>query len=85
MTCHYPKLNHTVDAYDKNTSLLVFEIPVPDGKIDQLRAIMKWTVPEDEIYGYDLDPKQITQLEVLIGRPFYDPEYDFQLSCYGSE
>lgn len=46
---------------------------------------MKWTVPEDEIYGYDLDPKQITQLEVLIGRPFYDPEYDFQLSCYGSE
>lgn len=79
------KLNHTVEAFDKHTAQLVFEVPVPHGDIERLRAIMGWTNPEDEIYCYDLDQDQIKQLEALIGRALYDSAYDFQLGCHGSE
>ncbi|AXI60212.1 hypothetical protein DLD99_06915 [Pseudomonas kribbensis] len=84
MTCRYSKLNHTIEAYDKKTELLVFEVNIPDGNIEQLRKIMNWTKPEDEIYGYDLDSQKITELENLIGTEFFDPQFDFQLGCYGS-
>ena len=79
------KLNHTVEAYDKRTAELAFEVPVPHGNIERLRTIMRWINPEDEIYGYDLDQEQMKELEALIGRAFYDLAYDFQLGCHGSE
>ncbi|RON61147.1 hypothetical protein BK671_26405 [Pseudomonas fluorescens] len=78
-------MNHTVEAFDKRTDRLVFEIPVPDGNIERLRIIMHWVNPEDEIYGYDLDQQQIKQLEALIGQAFYDSKYNFQMGCHGSE
>ena len=79
------KLKHTVEAFNKRTARLAFEIPVPDGNIERLRIIMHWVNPEDEIFGYDLDQEQIKQLEALIGRAFYDSKYDFQMGCHGSE
>jgi hypothetical protein len=85
MTFGYTGVNHVVEAFDKKTDLLVFEVPIPGGNIEQLRIIMNWSEPEDEIYGYDLDNVQIAQLEALIGLTLYDSTYDFQIGCYANE
>ena len=85
MTRSYPAVRHAVEAFDKKTEFLVFEVPIPKENIEGLRIIMKWSEPEDEIYGYDLDSAQITQLEALIGITFYDPKYDFQLGSHASK
>jgi hypothetical protein len=85
MTRGYPDVRHAVEAFDKKTEFLVFEVPIPRENIEQLRIIMKWSEPEDEIYGYDLDSAQITQLEALIGITFYDPKYDFQIGSHASK
>jgi hypothetical protein len=78
-------VNHVIYAFDKETEALVFEVPVSMDDIEKLRKIMKWASAEDEIYGYDLDSSQIKQLETLLGRDFYNPQYDFQLACYASQ
>jgi len=78
-------VNHVIYAFDKETEALVFEVPVPADNSEQLREIMSWTEAEEEIYDYDLDSQQITKLETLVGRSFYDPQYDFQLGCHASK
>jgi hypothetical protein len=52
MTRSYPAVRHAVEAFDKKTEFLVFEVPIPRENIEKLRIIMKWSEPEDEIYGY---------------------------------
>lgn len=81
----YPAVSHAIEAFDKKTEFLVFKVSIPNAHIEQLRIIMNWSKPEDEIYGYDLDSAQITQLEALIGMTFYDPKYDFQLGSHASK
>ena len=85
MTLGNRRVIHEIDAFDKETEFLVFEVPIPEGNIEQLRIIMNWSEPEDEIYCYDLDSAQISQLEALIGITFYDPKYDFQIGCYATK
>jgi len=85
MNGRYPKVRHSVEAFDKQTEFLVFKVPIPKKNIEQLRIIMNWSKPEDEIYGYDLDGAQITQLEALLGLTFYDPNYDFQIGSHASK
>jgi hypothetical protein len=75
-------VNHVIYAFNKQTEALMFEVHIPAGHIEQLRTIMSWTDEEDEIYGYDLDAGQINELESMIGRSFFDPQCDFQLSSY---
>lgn len=75
-------MNYVIEAFDKNTEALVFEITVPDEKIESLKIIMGWSTIEDSYYGYDLDSLQLSKLEALLGRSIFEPEYDFQLGFY---
>ena len=75
-------MTHTISAFDKTTELMVFEIEIAQKILPELKAIMAWTEPEDEIFGYDLSSVQIHRLEALLGRKMYDQRYDFQLSSY---
>jgi len=75
-------VNHVIYAFDKKTEELIFEVPIPAVHIDQLRKIMAWTEAEDEIYCYDLDDRQIDELETLLNRTFRDPYCDLQLGTY---
>lgn len=73
---------HTISAFDKTTELMVFEIEIALKILPELKVIMAWTEPEDEIFGYDLNSEQIHRLEELLGQKIYDHRYDFQLSSY---
>ncbi|MQT33827.1 hypothetical protein GHO40_17340 [Pseudomonas helleri] len=73
---------HTISAFDKTTELMVFEIEIPQKNLPELKVIMAWTEPEDEIFGYDLSSEQLQKLEELLGQKIYDHRYDFQLSSY---
>ena len=73
---------HTISAFDKTTELMVFEIEIPQKNLPELKVIMAWTEPEDEIFGYDLSSEKIHRLEELLDRKMYDQRYDFQLSSY---
>ncbi|MCG6573435.1 hypothetical protein EGM97_01795 [Pseudomonas sp. AF32] len=67
-------------AFDKSTEDFRFSITVPSEHVKELRKIMKWTKPEDELFGYDLNEEQIAQLEKMLDTRFYIPECDFQIS-----
>lgn len=73
---------HTISAFDKSTELMVFEIDVAQKILPELKVIMAWTEPEDEIFGYDLSSEQLQKLEEVLGQKFYDQRCDFQLSSY---
>ena len=73
---------HTISAFDKTTALMVFEVEIPVKNLPELKVIMAWTEPEDEIFGYDLSSRQIQLLEELLGQRIYDQRYVFQLSSY---
>lgn len=75
-------MNHVIEAFDKNTEALIFEIAIPDGNIENLKIIMGWSSIEDSYYGYNLDRLQLSKLEALLGKEIFDPRYDFQLGCY---
>ncbi|MEX3775907.1 hypothetical protein [Pseudomonas sp. MYb118] len=72
-------MNHIIFAFDKETEALGFEVHIPAMKIEELRKIMGWKDPEDEIYGYDLDAFQIEKLQLMLNNDFYDPKYLFQV------
>lgn len=75
-------MTHTISAFDKTTELMVFEIEIPQKNLPELKVIMAWSEPEDEIFGYDLSSEQLQKLEELLGQKIYDQRYDFQLSSY---
>ena len=74
-------MNHSVNAFDRNTELLVFEVNIPSERFEALAEIMGWTSSAEPIFEYDLSDSQIRRVEALIGRAFYIPGYDYQLSC----
>lgn len=78
-------MNHVIFAFDKETEELGFEVHIPATKIEELRTIMGWKEPEDEIFGYDLDALQIEELQTMLKRAFYDPQYFFQIVGYSDE
>lgn len=69
-------------AYDKITEDLKFVLPIPLGHTEELRSIMHWIRPEDELFVYNLTQDQIIQIEKMISTNFDDPKYDFQISSY---
>jgi len=75
-------MNYVIEVFDKNTEELIFEIAIPDGNFDSLKAIMGWSSIEDSYYGYDLDRPQLSRLEALLGKEIFDLRYDFQMGCY---
>lgn len=74
-------MKYIVEAFDKETELLAFEIALPDDCEAQLAAIMGWSTPQRGDEGYNLSDTQLQAIEALAGRKFYDQNYVFQLTC----
>ncbi|WP_321355623.1 hypothetical protein [Pseudomonas extremaustralis] len=74
-------MKYIIEAFDKETELLAFEVDLPDGCDAQLAAIMNWSSPQRGDEGYDMSATQRVAIEALVGRQFHDPNYIFQLTC----
>lgn len=74
-------MKYIIEAFDKKTEFLAFEVVLPDGCDAQLAAIMGWLSPQRGDEGYDLNATQMEAIEALADRQFYDQSYIFQLTC----
>lgn len=74
-------MNYIIEAFDKITESLAFEIELPEGCDEKLAAIMGWSFLQRGDEGYDLDFSQIEAIEKLADRSFYDNDHIFQLTC----
>lgn len=74
-------MKYIIEAFDKETEFLNFEVELPDGIDSQIAEIMVWSTPPRGEEGYDLNANQIAAIEELAGRTFYDTNNDFQLTC----
>lgn len=74
---------YRVEAFDIETKFLAFELDLPDGLDDRLKAIMGWTKNQQGWEGYNLTPLQLSAIEILVGKPIHDPHHYFQLTCNG--
>jgi len=74
-------LKYIIEAFDKETGFLAFEIELPEGCDSHISEIMGWaTTPRGE-EGYNLSANQIAAIEKVAGRQFYDNSSIFQLTC----
>lgn len=74
-------MKYIVEAFDKRTELLDFEVELPEGCDAKLSAIMGWASVQRGDEGYDLSSSQIDAIEKLAGRSFHDDLHIFQLTC----
>ena len=72
---------YVVEAFDKESESLAFEIELPEGCETQLAKIMNWTSPQRGDEGYNLTDTQLSSIEVLAGKHFKNDKYIFQLTC----
>ncbi|MGP0016468.1 DUF7683 domain-containing protein [Pseudomonas sp.] len=63
-------MRYIIEAFDKKTELLVFEIELPDDCEEKLSAVMAWSAPQRGDEGYDLSASQLDAVEALAGRRF---------------
>lgn len=71
-----------LEAYDKQTGLLVIEYPLHGIDLPELKDILG--IDQDiEIYGYDILPSQAEQLARYVDGPFaIDASCDYQVGFY---
>lgn len=81
MIGRYPKVRHSIEAFDKKTELLAFEEELPSGYDEQLKEIMGWASDQQGWEGYNLTRAQLSALEEILDKSIYDPAYLYQLSC----
>ena len=74
-------MKYIIEAFDKKTKFLVFEVQLPNGHDAQLAQIMGWLEPQRGDEGYNMTSDQIAAIEALVGSPFYDDDHIFQLTC----
>jgi len=74
-------VKYIIEAFNKESELLIFEVILPDGSESQLAQIMGWSVPQRGDEGYDLAASQAAAIEVLASKRFYDSNHVFQLTC----
>lgn len=74
-------MKYIVEAFDKKTNFLAFEVIVPDGNDSKLAQIMGWSEPQRGDEGYNMSAEQAAAIEALVGSQFYDHEHIFQLTC----
>ncbi|MEB0205729.1 hypothetical protein [Pseudomonas sp. CCC3.1] len=72
---------YVVEAFDKESESLAFEIELLEGCETQLAKIMNWTSPQRGDEGYNLTDTQLSSIEVLAGKHFKNDKYIFQLTC----
>ena len=74
-------MKYIIEAFDRETDFLAFEVELPEGCDLQIAKIMDWpTAPRGE-EGYNLSANQIAALEKVAGRQFYNNTSIFQLTC----
>lgn len=74
-------MKYIVEAFDKETEFLAFEVDLPEGCDTELAAIMNWTSAQRGDEGYNLNSAQVEAIEKLASRQFYDQNHIFQLTC----
>lgn len=74
-------MKYVVEAFDRYTGFLDFEAEIPCDNDARLAVIMGWSAPQRGDEGCNLNAMQITAIEGLLGRRFYDENHIFQLSC----
>jgi hypothetical protein len=72
---------YLIEAFDKESGFLAFEMEIPSGSDQKIKSIMGWTSEQEGWEGYDLSHGQLGALERLLGNEIYSPAYKFQLSC----
>lgn len=73
-------MKYLVEAFDKKTELLAFDVELPANCAERLKHIMGWTAEQQGWEGYDLSPAQLAALEEIAGKKFDESMYDFQLT-----
>ncbi|WP_255905546.1 DUF7683 domain-containing protein [Vibrio campbellii] len=73
-----------IEKFDKQTELLVSELAIEQEHLDGIAQVLG--LKEDDIQfltsgagGFDISDAQALDIEKLIGKCFYNPEYDYQL------
>ena len=74
-------MKFVVEAFDKKTDSIDFEILLPEGCEAQLAEIMNWPAPQQGDEGYDLTAIQLARIEELSDQRFIDENHIFQLTC----
>ncbi|MFJ3369007.1 hypothetical protein [Pseudomonas sp. NPDC086251] len=73
-------MRYLVEAFDKATELLVFDVELPSGCDQRLKEIMGWMAPQQGWEGYELSAAHLIKLGDLSGRTFDASSYNFQLT-----
>ncbi|CAH1578465.1 hypothetical protein THF1C08_200053 [Vibrio jasicida] len=78
-----------IEKFDKQTELLVSELAIEKEHLDVIAQVLG--LKEDDIQfltsgagGFDISGAQALDIEKLINKYFYDPEYDYQLGTAGT-
>ncbi|GLR05148.1 hypothetical protein GCM10007906_27360 [Vibrio hyugaensis] len=73
-----------IEKFDKQTELLVSALAIEKEHLDVIAQVLG--LKEDDIQfltsgagGFDISDAQALDIEKLIDKCFYDPEYDYQL------
>lgn len=72
---------YIIEAFEKKTGVLAFEERLPEGHDEHLKKIMGWANEQQGWEGYDLTNSQLNELEGILGKRIYNPDYIFQISC----
>ncbi|WP_024658625.1 hypothetical protein N027_01665 [Pseudomonas syringae USA007] len=74
-------MKYLLEAFDKNTELLIFERELPDENDEKIKRIMNWSSEQQGVEGYNLNTHQLAAIAKILGEEGFDPGYDYQLSC----
>ncbi|ENX4856077.1 DUF7683 domain-containing protein [Vibrio diabolicus] len=73
-----------IEKFDKQTELLVSELAVEQEHLDGIAQVLGLKEADIQFLtsgagGFDISDAQALDIEKLIDKYFYDPEYDYQL------
>jgi len=76
---------YTVDAFERENELLVFEVNIPKEKLPELSEIMGWNNRDYQEFssglgGFDIKKEQVLAIEKLLNNSFFREDLDFQIS-----
>lgn len=73
-------MKYIIEAFDKTTELLAFEVAIPAIFGEKVEMIMAWETEQEGWEGYDLSADQLAKLQKLVSEQLDTSAYDFQLS-----
>ncbi len=76
---------YTIDAFEREDELLVFEIDVPEEKLPEIAKVMSWTEGDYKDFiagvgGWNLTSQQVNSIEKILNQKFFQENLDFQIS-----